>query len=107
MLEANFVTMLKVSVHAALNAGNSISHCSECDDKKFSDSKELKDQLISSPILRLWQSGSRMMYNSSGREDDDIGVSIILCVLIDNTKPTFTHAAFRIFAYPNRIWTSY
>ena len=46
------MTMLKVSVHAALNVCHSISHCSECDDKKndFSGSKELKDQLIS-PIL--------------------------------------------------------
>ena len=29
----------------------------------FSGSKELKDKLISSPILQLWLSGSRMMYN--------------------------------------------
>ena len=47
------VTMLKVrSVHAALSVCSSISHCSECDDKSdFSGSKELKDKLISSPIL--------------------------------------------------------
>ena len=45
----------------------------------FSGSKELKDQLISSPILRLWQSGSRMMYNSSCREDEEIDASIMNC----------------------------
>ncbi|KAL5468953.1 hypothetical protein EMCRGX_G030114 [Ephydatia muelleri] len=44
-----------------------------CDD--IDGSKELKDQLISSPILRLWQSGSRMMYNSSCREDKEIDLS--------------------------------
>ena len=41
------------SVHAALNVCHSTSHCSECDDKSdFSGSKELKDKLISSPILQ-------------------------------------------------------
>ena len=48
----------------------------------FSGSKELKDQLISSPILRLWQSGSRMMHNSSCREDDDMGASIMNCCIM-------------------------
>ena len=76
---ANFVMMLKVSVymlylmygkqyHTSLHVMMTIFYY-------FLGSKELKDQLLSSAILRLWESGSRM-YNNC-REDEDIDVSII------------------------------
>ena len=52
--------MLKVSIHALFNVLKVTSHCSACDDQFiFSGSKELKDQLFSLAMLRLWQSGSR------------------------------------------------